>query len=368
MEQKYLSIMVILIITAFILGNLVNIYEIFPYSLIKSEFLRTQTTNTENPVYENDIYSLIHVYDESLKYKVRHHLFNFIWKQNSIPKSEPIEVEKNITDLKYHDLQNLDSIDKLTINMEYGVNSLAYLFSPINSNGKLIIYHQGHSGDFFNGKKTIEYFLKKNYPVVAFAMPLSGNNSQPIIDIPQFGKIKFHSHNQFSLLENDNFTPMKFFIEPVIFTLNYLESHHDFDSYHMVGISGGGWTTTLIAALDERINHSFSIAGSYPMFLRSDPKNFGDYEQNNLEFYKLANYLDLYVMASTGPDRKFIQIFNLYDPCCFDGTSFKKYEVEIINTLNNFNEGYFKTYLDDSHKKHVISKHALEIIINELNS
>ena len=67
-----------------------------------------------------------------------------------------------------------------------------------------------------------------------------------------------------------------FFVEPPVRVINYLESNYNFDSYYIVGISGGGWVTTLVPAIDDRINQSFSIAGSYPMFLRSEPKNFGD--------------------------------------------------------------------------------------------
>jgi len=136
----------------------------------------------------------------------------------------------------------------------------------------------------------------------------------------------------------------------------------------MIGISGGGWTTTLVAALDDRINYSFSVAGSYPMFLRSESKNFGDYEQHNLELYQIANYLDLYVMASVGTDKKFVQIFNKYDPCCFNGMEFEAYKNEITNVVATFDEGYFKIYSDASHKQHIISDDALEIIINEINS
>ena len=32
----------------------------------------------------------------------------------------------------------------------------------------------------------------------------------------------------------------------------------------MVGLSGGGWTTNLIAALDDRIKYSFNVAGPFP--------------------------------------------------------------------------------------------------------
>ena len=92
-------------------------------------------------------------------------------------------------------------------------------------------------------------------------MPLLGMNSQPIIDHHQFGKIKIKSHNQFELLETEISTPIKFFTEPPIRVINYLENNYEFDSYHMIGISGGGWVTTLIPAIDNRINQSFSIMG-----------------------------------------------------------------------------------------------------------
>ena len=56
-------------------------------------------------------------------------------------------------------------------------------------------------------------------------------------------------------------------------------NNFDFNSYHMLGLSGGGWTTVLFSAIDERTSQSYSVAGSFPMFMRSDSKNIGDYEQ-----------------------------------------------------------------------------------------
>ena len=43
--------------------------------------------------------------------------------------------------------------------MEHGFISNSYLFVPNDGNEKLIIYHQGHSGGFINGKQTIQDFL-----------------------------------------------------------------------------------------------------------------------------------------------------------------------------------------------------------------
>ena len=71
------------------------------------------------------------------------------------------------------------------------------------------------------------------------------DSNQPVINHPSFGKIKLMSHDHFALLETKNFEPMKLFFEPITRGLNYLDSYFDYNSYSMVGISGGGWTTTI---------------------------------------------------------------------------------------------------------------------------
>lgn len=363
-----LIIIFLILCLVFILGIVVAAYEIFPYStlkFIKNEFEKNLEINSYKT---NDVLSLIHVKEISSINETKINLNLFLWNQNHIPDLIVDEFEREISDDRYAELENLDSIDKFTINMEHGINSVAYLFKPINSNGELIIYHQGHKGGFIEGKPTIEYFLEKNYSIIAFSMPLLGMNSQPIFEHPQFGILKIKSHNQLELLENSGSEPIKFFVEPVIKMINYIDSEYNFESIHMIGISGGGWVTTLTAAIDNRINQSFSVAGSYPMFLRNESKNFGDYEQHRLELYEINNYLDLYVMASYGTDRKFVQIFNKYDPCCFNGESFSTYEDEIKKVVNVLGEGDFKIFLDESHSKHIISDYALEIIFNEINN
>src|ERR1041385_7687309 len=84
----------------------------------------------------------------------------------------------------------------------------------------------------------------------------------------------------------------------------------------MVGLSGGGWTTTLYAAIDPRIRKSFPVAGSIPLYLYSDHYQT-DAEQSRPELYSLAGYPDLYVLGSSGIGRKQVQILNHSDSCCF---------------------------------------------------
>lgn len=303
--------------------------------------------------------------DEKDIFEKRSQLLNFIFK-NSIPNDTmPNEILFDVQDETFKNLSNLKKIDQLTIKMEYGVDSITYLFHPKNSINKLIIYHEGHSGDFINGKDSIEYFLDNGFTVLAFSMPLMGKNSNPLVENEFVGIMKLVDHDQLMFLETNSFTPMKFFIEPIMISLNYIDDKYDFELYNMVGISGGGWTTSLYAAIDERIQNSFSIAGSYPIFLRNEPKHVGDYEQLNPDLLKIANYLDLYILSSVGDNRRHFQIFIKNDSCCFGDGQFIYYENFLTQKINNLN-GNFRIIEDDSTKKHEISNKILKLIVKNI--
>ena len=151
--------------------------------------------------------------------------------------------------------------------------------------------------------------------------------------------------------------------------LNYAEDQ-GFEKIIMCGISGGGWTTTLAAGIDKRIDLSFPVAGTYPLYIRfvSPLKNYGDFEQTYPELYKEVNYLDLYLLGSIGKDRKQVQILNQYDPCCFYGLVSRHYEPYINEVIMEFENGSFKVIIDSTHKEHKISGFALEKIFEEMNS
>ena len=190
----------------------------------------------------------------------RQRLIRFLWGEAGFPAAQtPHSVAKGISDPRYAFLENLASIDRIEVRMEFGVNSIIYLFHPRNSNGRLLIYHQGHGGDFFRGVETIHFFLQHGYAVAAFSMPLLGMNGQATIETPD-GNITLRSHDDFRVLESDVFSPMQFFFEPITMFLNYVVGEYDYDLVAMVGLSGGGWTTTLVAALEPRIARSYHVA------------------------------------------------------------------------------------------------------------
>ena len=148
--------------------------------------------------------------------------------------------------------------------------------------------------------------------------------------------------------------------------LNYALKN-GYSKSHMIGISGGGWTTTLYAAIDARIEKSFPVAGTYPIYLRSECKrDWGDYEQTEPGLYRIANYPELYIMGAFGKGRKQFQLLNKYDSCCFAGPKYQLYADVIKSKIKELGLGEFDIYSDDSHKEHQISNPVMKIVLNEL--
>jgi hypothetical protein len=251
--------------------------------------------------------------------------------------------------------------------MDYNVNSIAYHFRPKEKNNKLVIYHQGHRGDFFLGIDTIQGLLKQGYSVVAFAMPLEGMNNLPLVNTT-FGEIKLISHSTFWLLDSNDFSSIRFFLEPIVATLNQLEA--DYDSISMVGISGGGWTTQLYSAIDTRVQKSYPVAGSSPFYLQTlEPQtSVGHYELILSNLYDITNYLEVYILGSYGNNRSQMQIINQYDNCCYNGIGYLTYEEYIKETISNLGKGNFQVFSDNSHREHKISDNALKVILADLEN
>ena len=375
MGLRILGIIISIIIVVFFYGVAVGLYEYFPYEglnqtkkIIFNERIDEHII-TSTSFEKFDASSIIEIETKKDLNSKRTALINYIWK-DQIPTKLPTNIEEHFIDDTFSDIKNLKRVDKITNEMEYGINSIAYFFTPYESNNKLIIYHHGHAGDFSLEKNTLASFLNNGYSVLEFNMPLRGMNNQPVIETSDFGPIKFISHNQFSLLESPQFSPMKYFVEPITLSLNHIDENYDFDSYYMVGLSGGGWTTVLYSAIDERISESYSVAGSYPLHLRHETKNIGDYEQFNPNIYRISNYLELYTMSSFGDNRKLVQLFIYNDPCCFQAELYDKFPYS--NTIQDKlailgDQGKFSVFLDSSTNQHEISDYALSLILDEMS-
>ena len=82
----------------------------------------------------------------------------------------------------------------------------------------------------------------------------------------------------------------------------------------MTGLSGGGWQTVLLAALDQRVRVVVPVAGHMPAWARRDLPDVGDAEQLPADLCTVADYDTLSALLAPRPT---LFIFNRYDDCCF---------------------------------------------------
>ena len=234
----------------------------------------------------------------------------------------------------------------------------------------LMVYQQGHATSVLEhgGIDLMRRMLSEGCTVIALQLPHQAENQVlQYIDDPDLGPIKIIDHWYFPILQEMDSTlvgvegtPLRFFLEPIALALNYELSIRDYDHVGMSGVSAGGWATTVYAAIDQRVTASYPIAGTLPTYLRWGTNSFGDWEQSFGPMLRAANYLEMYVMGATGPGRRQIQVLNRFDPCCFRGTAHTFYEEAIQSIAPRF-----RVFLDASHREHIASAEAIDVIVDD---
>jgi dienelactone hydrolase len=95
-------------------------------------------------------------------------------------------------------------------------------------------------------------------------------------------------------------------------------SHENADPARVAvtGLSGGGWQTTIISALDERVKLAVPVAGhsSYVTRAQWPELDLGDSEQTPSDLASIADYTHLSAMMAPRP---LLLINNAKDNCCF---------------------------------------------------
>lgn len=298
----------------------------------------------------------IHILDDDDAARLRDQLITYIWWDGAFPEDlRPDTVEQDVSPPYAGTIAS--RVDRLTVDLGDGYISHFYLFHPAVPSSDLVIVHQGHGDtlDETGADLAIEHFLDQGAWVMAFFMPLYGEFTGPAA-----------SHDEMILAataddahETLSRHPLAYFVEPVIAGLGYGLDELGVQDVTMTGVSGGGWTTTLYAALDPRVRLSLPVAGSLPNYLRTET-DLGDYEQYDRELYALVGYLDLYILGGWGEGRQQIQILNRYDSCCFWGLRYQDYALKVQATVESLASGSWSFFLDESHQSHTISQHALE--------
>jgi hypothetical protein len=300
----------------------------------------------------------------------RDEIIRYIWGSAGFPRATPASIEKDAAS-PVKNLTNAAGVEILTIRMEAGQENTTYHFLPKRKNGRLVVLHHGHGCTFDDGENpkgygmahAIDVLLGEGYAVLAAYMP----HMRP-------GDCQTVPHGRLFDLPLESGSALKFFLEPTAISLNALKPRYK--EVHMAGLSGGGWTTTLYAAVDPTVRSSFPVAGSIPLYLRTGG-SVGDKEQYLDAFYHIAGYPDLYVLGAYGPGRKQIQILNRRDDCCFGEAqhkadrvglayepAFRVYEKKVQDALGS--QGKFRLDIDESAPRHMISADAVRTMVREM--
>jgi hypothetical protein len=112
--------------------------------------------------------------------------------------------------------------------------------------------------------------------------------------------------------------------------LDYLDNHPNADRERLgvTGLSGGGWQTIVLSALDERVKVSVPVAGFSSTVTRVEDVEYGDigdFEQNASDLFQGRDYPMLVAMRAPRPT---MLIYNAEDDCCFRGPLAKPYVYE----------------------------------------
>ncbi|MBS0263816.1 MAG: hypothetical protein JSS02_17895 [Planctomycetes bacterium] len=99
--------------------------------------------------------------------------------------------------------------------------------------------------------------------------------------------------------------------------LDILLAHENADPTRVgvAGLSGGGWQTIIISALDTRVTLSNPVAGYSSFATRAtNPSDLGDSEQTPVDLATVADYSHLTALLAPRPT---LLTYNLNDNCCF---------------------------------------------------
>jgi len=324
----------------------------------------------------------IRVFSDREIVQKRQALIRYLWGGEGFPEQRLPQVVVTNVASPVKELHDLARVDELRMELAPGLQGLAYHFISRKPNSELVVVHHGHACTLdddpspkdvgYGLQRTIASLLREGYGVLGVFMP----HMRP-------GDCTGEHEAMFQLTVKGS--PIKLFLEPTAIGLNYLEKRSRSDhfpkykAFHMTGLSGGGWTTTIYAAVDPRIQRSFPIAGTIPLYLRSGG-SVGDREQFEPGFYELAGYPDLYILGAHGRGRSQVQILVRRDDCCFgqaqhDATAcgagyeeaMDEYATRVQKCLKEAGPGSFRLEIDETAPSHMISHHAIEnLLIPEL--
>lgn len=253
----------------------------------------------------------------------------------------------------------------LTIPLKFELSSNVRVLLPAAPRRCVLLWHGGHAADAYisGGEQVVHDALAANCRVAVLDMPLHGANAGiparttdgRVVD-PQRPD-PYSLHNDLSWLDPDNTgAALSLFIAPVVATVDHFLNADPASDITLAGFSGGGWTTTVAAAVDPRIRHSVEVAGSQPF---SDLSSCtGDYEQCHPALFGRVSMMQIYVLASQGLFREHVQFLNFHDTCCYSHIEGETYTEVVQQSVAASGGGLFLMFPDYTLQTHAIPASA----------
>lgn len=192
-----------------------------------------------------------------------------------------------------------------------GFDVTAYLYEPVGITGKVpgilnVIGHepQGNAAEY-EQKRCINF---AKHGMVALSIGWVG-----------FGElnVKGDAHDDAAALDLVGSNALGFFYLGIRRGLDYLASLPNVDTTRlgMTGLSGGGWQTIVLSALDKRVSVMVEVAGfGSSSFNLAHPVDTDEIEENATDLNYGSDYPFLVAMRAPRPT---FLIHNAEDDCCF---------------------------------------------------
>jgi hypothetical protein len=309
-----------------------------------------------------DVTKHMRIHDRASAEKVRADIVKFVWPSGRT-LSDPLTKQSD---------NSFPSTELWTLTMKHGIVSRMFFVRARSTDAScLFIYHDGHG----HPTKSItaipivgtlvERFTEQGCDVLLISMPLNGVNNDP----------RFQSkvpHDELRSFEAADFSPLSYFIEPVLRAVDEATKQRSYAWIGMSGLSGGGWTTTFAGAVDPRLKAVYPVAGSMPFALDIPPelvggKNIsslrGDYEQSHSIYRTVADYLDLYLLDVLGRDRHAMFFYIEKDHCCFPGAASHAFSAQMTELAGKITGNPLVFVVDTEAARHELSHATLDAIL-----
>jgi hypothetical protein len=315
-----------------------------------------------------DVPGNYHFTTEASLTTLRQQLLNDIWIGGVPTKAIPDAIGVFTPDTYFNpSSDNLSSINKLTWEIPEGFTSYIYHCIPTISNNKCVFLPFGHGttwtvvGTTFGNGLLITQLLNAGYHVFCGYMLVYGPN--------ELVKSNDPNDHDFTAYEDPGvFNPLELFLDHWLYTLNYIKANFSFAEIEIMGHSGGGWTSVLMAACFADFNKCFEMAGTLPLFAKV-AADHGDYEQGVVsqrprDTFNICNFVDMYILASY--NGLFCQIHNPTDNFFKALPKYHQlYESLIKNKLATFSKGEF-IFEEYTYAGHMITQDCIDIIFDNL--